>query len=193
MSRSVFPFQSNDISLLARSLVKQWETETTSPTHLQMLNMLARAVGFENFQHWRAEAIVPPAAAPSPASIDLPPAAAPTAQLDTPRLLRYFDEQGRLSRWPGKFSHQLPCLWPIWARIPARQTFSEREVNEWIKAGESMGDHVLLRRELVNYKLLARTQDGREYRRVEQPLPAEVAVLLREVLRRSVPVASAGS
>lgn len=189
MSRSVFPFQSNDISLLARSLVKQWQTETAVPTHLQMLNMLARAVGFENFQHWRAEAVVPPGAAPAAvdAPIALTPTAAAGALLDTPRLLRYFDEQGRLSRWPGKFSHQLPCLWPIWARIPARQTFSEREVNEWIKAGESLGDHVLLRRELVNYKLLSRTPDGREYRRVEQPLPAEVAVLLREVLRRSAP------
>jgi len=158
-----------------------------------MLNMLARAAGFDNFQHWRAEAVVPPVVVQAPAPVDLTQAAATTAILDTPRLLRYFDEQGRLSRWPGKFSHQLPCLWPIWARIPARQTFSEREVNEWIKAGESLGDHVLLRRELVNYKLLARTQDGREYRRVEQPLPAEVAVLLREVLRRSAPAASAGS
>lgn len=186
MSRSVFPFQSSDISLLARSLVKQWQAESATPTHLQMLNMLARAVGFENFQHWRAEAVAAPDVASVATPIE-PPTPSAGVQVDTLRLLRYFDAQGRLSRWPSKFSHQLPCLWPLWARIPARQTFSEREVNEWIKAGESMGDHVLLRRELVNYKLLSRTPDGREYRRVEQPLPEAVAVLLREVLRRATP------
>jgi hypothetical protein len=123
------------------------------------------------------------------------PAAEPAAAPPAPgkpastanRLLRHFDEQGRLMRWPGKFSEQLPCLWTVWARIPARQDMSEREVNDFIKLGESFGDHVLLRRELVNYQLVQRTLDGRVYRRVEQALPVEVQPLVREALSRSAP------
>ncbi|HEY9104021.1 DUF2087 domain-containing protein [Chitinimonas sp.] len=190
MSRPVFPFHAADISLLARSLCKQWQEETTHPGHVQMLNMLARAIGFQNFQHFRdqTEAIAPLNEAPSPAEPDDAAQRAATTQAGTVnanRLLRHFDQQGRLQRWPGKFSEQLPVLWTLWARIPARRDLSEREVNDYIRLGESLGDHVLLRRELVNYKLLSRTLDGRVYRRLEQPLPPELLELVRTVLGRS--------
>jgi hypothetical protein len=186
MSRPVFPFYAADISALSRSLVKQWQEQDGRPSHVQMLNMLARAIGYQNFQHLRAEP--PPAQADlalaALAQVSVKPAASAPAN-PMLRLLRHFDEAGRLQRWPGKFSEQLPCLWSVWARVPARRDMSEREINEYIKLGESFGDHVLLRRELVNYKLLSRTPDGRVYRRIEQPLPAEVAPLVYELLRRS--------
>jgi hypothetical protein len=184
MSRPVFPFSAPDISLLARSLVKQCADEAMPPSHVQMLNMLARAIGYANFQALRTVAEAAPILA---AEMPAPIAPGPIAQVKPAamRLLRHFDAQGRLIRWPGKFSEQQPCIWTLWARIPARRDMSEREVNAFIKLGEAMGDHVLLRRELVNYKLLERTLDGRVYRRVEQPLPPDWAPLVREVLRRS--------
>lgn len=190
MSRPVFPFHATDISLLARSLCKQWQEETTPPGHVQMLNMLARAIGFQNFQHFREQtkATQPLNEALSPAEPDPSAQRAATAQVgavNANRLLRHFDPAGRLQRWPGKFSEQLPVLWTVWARIPAHRDLSEREVNDYIRAGESLGDHVLLRRELVNYKLLSRTLDGRVYRRMEQPLPPELLELVRTVLGRS--------
>jgi hypothetical protein len=187
MSRTTFSFHSDDISALARSLVKQWSKEANPPGHLQMLNMLARAAGFQNFQHFRADAEATLSAVPKPATqSSVAPLIEQTGQpnKNVQRLLRHFDLHGRLMRWPSKFSEQQPCLWPIWARIPARRDLTERQVNEAIKLGESFGDHVLIRRELVNYRMLMRTKDGAVYRRVEQPLPTDIGNLVHEVLQR---------
>ncbi|RAI38251.1 hypothetical protein CH341_28220 [Rhodoplanes roseus] len=101
------------------------------------------------------------------------------------RLARYFDAGGRLVRWPGKHSDRLSCLWVLWSRLPARAVMSEPAVNEALKAAHLFGDHVLLRRELVDLGLLARTPDGREYRRVEQPPPAEARALIRHLAVRA--------
>ncbi|WP_269530945.1 DUF2087 domain-containing protein [Chitinimonas sp. BJYL2] len=188
MSRPVFPFYAPDISALARSLSKQWAEQTEPPSHVQMLNMLARAIGQQNFQQFRTAAPVEPAAPVlppvAPDYAEQRAAAATASNADTRRLLRHFDEAGRLLRWPGKFSEQLPCIWTIWARLPARRDLSEKAINEYIKRCETFGDHVLLRRELVNYKLVERTPDGSTYRRIEQPPPSELTPLLQAVLGR---------
>ncbi len=188
MSRPVFPFHTDDISSLARSLVKQWADASTPPGHVQMLNMLARAAGYQNFQHFResAEAVVSaPSAAPPPLTSPRLVAGKMVAPANAQRLLRHFDAQGRLLRWPGKFSEQLPVLWTVWARLPARQDMTEREVNDYIRQGEVFGDHVLLRRELVNYRLLERTPDGARYRRLEQAPPADVRELMQRCRQRA--------
>lgn len=193
MSRPVFPFSAPDISLLARSLTKQWQAETTAPSHVQMLNMLARAIGFQNFQHFR-DSTDSTAADALPSTDDLAAGHAPATAFhkqttnitadNAHRLLRHFDDGGRLMRWPGKYSEQLPCLWTIWSRIPANHTMSEPDVNGYIRAGEALGDHVLLRRELISYGLLQRTMDGRVYQRVEHTIPAELHTFVEAVLAR---------
>ncbi|MGQ5525358.1 DUF2087 domain-containing protein [Chitinimonas sp. PSY-7] len=194
MGRSVFPFNAPDISLLAKSLGKQISQQLAEtnqpPSHLQLLNMLARSVGFQNFQHLRSQTDADASLAPT--LPDLVPdasalrAAAQVAKplVDSKRLLRHFDEEGRLIRWPSKFSEQQPCLWPIWARIPARRKMNETEVNAFIRECETFGDHVLLRRELVNYKLLRRTSDGAEYHRVEQTPTPVLAEFIRQISTR---------
>lgn len=191
MSRPVFPYHAPDISALARSLstqlAKQWAEHAQPPSHVQLLNMLARAVGQQNFQQFRAQA----PATPSPVlpSIAADPAAKRAAQVQLPagdvlRLLRHFDAQGRLLRWPGKFSEQLPCLWVVCRQIPAQREMSERAINEYIKRAECFGDHVLLRRELVNYGLLTRTTDGKVYHRIEQAVPEAIQALFAAVQAR---------
>ncbi|WP_293933717.1 DUF2087 domain-containing protein [Iodobacter sp.] len=174
MSRTTYPFYTSDISALARSLKQQWATEDAAPSHLQILNMLARAAGFSNFQHLRAAAEAP---APLPAS---------TQSALTRRLLRHFDEQGRLIHWPKKFSEQRHCLWPVWANIPAATEMTEKAANEWIKSAEAIGDHVLLRRELVNDQLITRTPDCRVYQRLEQSVPEELTEFMAEIQKRRV-------
>ena len=57
MTRSLFPFYASDISSLARSLHTQLSAYGHTPGHVDLLNMLARAVGSRNFQHFRAQAI----------------------------------------------------------------------------------------------------------------------------------------
>jgi hypothetical protein len=60
MSRTLLPFNSDDISSLARSLKAQLANCESQPSHLELLNMLVRANGYRNFQHYRAH--LPPGA-----------------------------------------------------------------------------------------------------------------------------------
>lgn len=50
------PFATADMSALARSLREQLGKLDHAPSHVEMLNMLARASGHANFQHLRADA-----------------------------------------------------------------------------------------------------------------------------------------
>ncbi len=179
MSRSPMPFVAEDISALARSLAAETSVRADSPSHVEWLNILARSGGFRNFQHFRA-------AADARARLEAPPPP-PPAPIDAVRLarvLRYFDEAGGLIRWPGKASHRPDCLWALWARLPAGTVMHEREVNARLAAEHSFGDHALLRRELVDAGMMWRTQDGREYRRIERPPPAEARELIRLLEKR---------
>ncbi|WP_454287808.1 DUF2087 domain-containing protein [Rhizobium arsenicireducens] len=56
---------------------------------------------------------------------------------------------------------------------------TERQVNELVKRRHAFGDHALIRREMVNLKLLSRTADCRSYRRVERRPPADALALIR--------------
>lgn len=171
MSRTLYPFYCSDISALARALKQQWQQESAPPSHLSILNMLARAAGFQNFQHWRAEC-----ERPTP----------PEASAETTRLLRHYDAEGRLTRWPKKFSEQRLCLWALWAALPRGRQWSEPEVNALLRAEEVFGDHVLLRRELVEQGLLGRTPDCRRYWLIENEAPAEAGGLIEPLgLRRT--------
>lgn len=172
MTRPVFPFYASDISALARSLNTQLAGCDHTPGHLELLNMLARAVGSRNFQHFRAQVIAEkrlrgPREAEVPVDFD---------QLQ--RLTRYFDANGRLGRWPTKFSHQEPCLWLLWSKLPPRKTLSEREVNDLLLEHHRFEDPALLRREMKERNMVTRTLDGREYRRVERkPPPLALALI----------------
>ena len=173
MTRSVFPFYASDISALARSLHSQLAGRAEMPGHVEMLNMLARAVGSRNFQHFRAQTIA------EKRLLSAREVAAPVDYVELQRLVRYFDANGRLVRWPTKFSHQEPCLWVLWSKIPARKTLSEREMNELLLANHKFEDPALLRRELKERRMVTRTLDGREYRRLERKPPPAALALIR--------------
>ncbi|WP_230531927.1 DUF2087 domain-containing protein [Microvirga roseola] len=173
MSRTILPFHANDISAVARSLRQQLAERDAMPGHLELLNMLARSIGHRNFQQLRAQLAAertmnPPA-----------PEAEPVDPRRIERLARCFDAEGRLQRWPGKWSEQSIALWVLWSRLPAKENLSEAQVNERLKALHGFGDHALLRRELCDLGLMERTRDGRVYRRVEWPVPAEAVAMLR--------------
>jgi hypothetical protein len=177
MSKQNVPFAAADISALARSLRGQLATLDHPPSHLEMLNLLARAAGFANFQALRADAD-----AQGRLSTQPPPDAADHARVE--KVLRHFDKDGLMLRWPGKTSHQELCIWVIWSRLPAGERLSESEINAFIKDGHAFGDHALLRRTLVDMGMLARTPDGRIYRRIEkQPGPDVLALLKALALR----------
>jgi hypothetical protein len=190
MSRDLIPFFADDMSAFARALrgeIARYSEEPghrpdQAPGHVQMLNMLARAAGYRNFQHFRAQSDARDRLDhPRPA-----PVAAPVDYVQVERIARYFDTSGQLVRWPGKHSHRLMCLWVLWSRIEAKRVHSEPEINRALNAQHAFGDHALLRRELCDLGMVRRTPDGREYRRVEQAPPPDAVALIRHLgLRRT--------
>lgn len=182
MSKTPLPYIAADISSVARSLREQLgehAPQQEPPSHVALLNMLARAVGKRNFQAFRAASTLvcqlDQRAAPAPAVELAPPAGAD-------RFARLLDAEGRVNRWPIKRRPvQLLILWYIWSKFPARRMYTEREVNAVIKAWETFGDHVLLRRELVELGLLKRTKDGSEYRKVAVKPSPEISAFLRQL------------
>jgi hypothetical protein len=180
MPRTETPLHANDISSFAKALsceLKQTHDQLQRlPGHVELLNMLARAAGHRNFQSLKAR---PPK--PEPA-----PAIAPRALTDTAaKALRQFDAHGRLTRWPIKYSVQRLMLWGLWMHFDAKRRYSEREVNEVLKAWHLFGDHCTLRRELVEMKMLERTDGGAEYRKLPRRPDAEAMALMRALRERS--------
>lgn len=173
MPRTQLSYQVADVSAAARLLREQLKRLERLPSHVELLNMLARAAGYRNFQHFRAEvggsaAAGPPSAAAAPAF----------DRAAVEKAARTFDAEGRLVRWPSKESQAILCLWVIWSRVPAAVRFTEREISDLLKEMNALEDHALLRRALVDYGLVTRTPTGSAYRRIEQAPPAELAPLL---------------
>lgn len=181
MSRSVFPFVAEDVSALARALKRELEAADETPGHVQMLNMLVRAVGFRNFQHFRAQQAAEGRLA-ALAEVSTP---APVNLVRVARTARHFDAVGRLSRWPTRASQRELVVWALWSRLAAGTVFSEKEVNGLLGLEHTFGDPLLLRRFMVDMGVLWRTRDGRAYRRIEQRPPAEALALIRHLGRRT--------
>jgi hypothetical protein len=175
MSRLALPLEVADLSAFARSLRDQLDKLDHNPSHVELLNMLCRAAGLRNYQHFRADAEARQRLA---AAREVKPA--PNHQL-VEKVARHFDEEGRLLRWPAKAHHLDLCLWALWARIPSGRVLTEREISSLLNRWHVFGDHAVLRRALFEAGLVDRTQDGRRYRRIEQKPPVELSALLARV------------
>jgi hypothetical protein len=183
------PLHCDDLSQFAKTLRQQLgehlqKTPGAAPSHVQLLNMLARAAGHRNVQALRAQATRVTAPAPAPATAA---SAAPSPTALGPhatKALTQFDEHGRLSRWPYKFSVQRLAMWGLWLRFDSGRTYTEREVNEILKAWTTYGDHVTPRRELVEMKLLGRKPDCSAYWKEPQRPGDEVRALLQALRAR---------
>jgi len=178
MSRESTPLVVSDLSAFARNLsraLKARQARSTEPLgHLHLQNLIARAAGYRNLQALKASAqrVAGPDA-------DLPLSA------NARRALMQFDREGRLVRWPSKFSVQRLAMWLLWTRFEGRRVYSEREVNTVLKAANAFGDHVTLRRELINHRLMSRKSDCSEYRKVSAQPDDEVKALLAAWRARS--------
>lgn len=179
MSRTAIPLQVADLSPFAKSLRQSLAARDGMPTHVELLNLLAKAAGFQNYQHLRAEA---------EAADRLRAAAEPMPRADlgqVEKAARYFDDSGVLKSWPARYGQQMLCLWVLWSRLSRGETFTEIEVSELIRHWHDFGDHALIRRSMVDGRMLERTVDGRQYRRIERAPPAELEPLLAHLAARA--------
>ena len=145
MTREALPFTVPDLSqfarTLGRSLKERHSIKPEPPGHVELLNLLARASGYRNVQSLRVAASrLPP---PAPSADEVVPA--PSLSAAARKALTQFDARGRLARWPHKFSVQRLAMWVLWTLFDAKRVYSEREVNEILKAWHTYGDHVTLR------------------------------------------------
>jgi hypothetical protein len=186
MPRELTPLVAADLSTFAKNLRAQWaerhDRGAGAPSHVEMLNLLARAAGHRNVQALRVAQ--PSTRVRSVALVRGPrdPSLSETAD----RALRQFDASGRLVRWPTKRALQVLALWCLWMPFDGKRRYSEREVNELLNSRHLFGDHCLLRRELIEMKLLTRTPGGAEYRKVAARPDAEAVALLSALRQRSV-------
>jgi hypothetical protein len=172
MTRVLLPLHAADLSSFAKSLAQQLADAAQPPGHQSLMNMLARAAGHRNLQALRAaqlKAARPPQPAQAPLMLT------PLAR----KALGQFDAQGRLARWPTRFAVQRLAIWVLWTHFELRRVYTEREVNEVLKAWHAFGDHATLRRELVEMKLLARKPDCSAYRKLSPRPGDEVRALIQ--------------
>src|SRR5262245_4284142 len=143
MSRTAVPLRVDDLSPFAKTLRQSLSGHEGVPGHVELLNMLARAAGFQNYQHLRAdaEALDRLTAAPEPG---------PRADLaQVSKTARYFDAAGILTSWPSRFAHQTLSQWVFWSRIPRGEVYTERQISDLIKSWHAFGDHAIIRRAMV--------------------------------------------
>ncbi len=177
MSRTAHAYQAPDLSALAKNLKRELEARPETPGHVELLNMLTRAVGFRNYQHFKASRV-------AEERLARPVVVEPEPPVDFRRVeltARCFAGTDVLVRWPGKLNQQQLALWVMWSYLPSGEDILEKAVNDVLKRHNGFGDHVLIRRELVNMGLLTRTVDCRLYRRVEKRPPPEARALIRLV------------
>ncbi len=181
MTRMLLPLSIADISSFAKKLKTDLDDRAdqgqSSPTHLELLNLLARAAGMRNFQTFRASV---EASVTISDALQLPPtegnlveaaaAEKPDDAIDVGTLspivrkaLMQFDTAGRLVRLPNKLSVQQMAMWWMWTQFTVRRKYTEKDVNQVLNAHHTFGDQATLRRELVNMKLLGRKSDCSEY------------------------------
>jgi hypothetical protein len=183
VTKDLIAFSTPDVSALAKSLRGQLETHAGPPGHVEMLNMLARAVGRRNFQHLRADAKARAALEAAPAEAV---AAGPVDHALVLRAARCFNAQGRMAHWPARTRLQDLCLWGLWAQLPPEMVMTEQQISARLAALNAFGDHATLRRILCNNGLVSRTDDCRQYRRVEQAPPPEGRALIRHLKGRGL-------
>lgn len=193
-NRELVPFSTADMSAFCKSLRMQLAEAEVSPlpSHVALLNMLARSAGHRNYQALRA--------APAPAA---PPTVAAITPLEMPRdpalsriaarAITHFDSAGRLTRWPTQYAVQQQALWALWVRLPAKRDLNEATVNEYLARYNTLGDFATLRRELVNAKFLWRTTDGRTYRKEMRQPDMDSAAFLKVFHAAVIHPAPAGS
>lgn len=85
--------------------------------------------------------------------------------MSTNVLENYLDDDGRITRWPGKkhVADQEVILAYLADKFEVGRNYTEREVNAILKQYHTFADWALLRRELFERGYLNRLADGTQY------------------------------
>ena len=85
----------------------------------------------------------------------------------------FLDEQGRLISYPAKRKRQIFAFFYLASKFEPGRLYTEKEVNEILKAWHTFDDWAILRRELLVCRFLCRKPDCSAYwLEAIQPAPA---------------------
>lgn len=87
----------------------------------------------------------------------------PTPAEAAKELGTWLDPQGRLRAWPTRRRYQRAAVFYLVAKFERGRDYSEPEVNEILDHWAPFRDSALLRRTMIEERLLARTSDGARY------------------------------
>lgn len=79
-----------------------------------------------------------------------------------------FLKDGKIVAFPKKKSRRKPVLEYLASKFEFNRIYTEKEVNEMIDEYHLFNDYFLLRRELIEYRLLFRTNNGAKYWKASQ-------------------------
>lgn len=79
----------------------------------------------------------------------------------------FLDEQGRVTALPQKQAKRLAVLKYLAQKFEPRRDYTEKEINEICLSWHTFNDYFLVRRSLVEAKLLLREDNGSRYWRNE--------------------------
>jgi hypothetical protein len=81
---------------------------------------------------------------------------------------RFLDENNKIKIWPAKHDMKIEVLTYLSEKFETGVHYTEKEVNDIIKRWHTFGDFFLLRRGMIDLKLLSRSKDGGEYWKEER-------------------------
>lgn len=79
----------------------------------------------------------------------------------------FIDGTGKIKIWPSKRDTKYMVLEYLADKFEYNRFYNEKEVNSIIESYHTFGDFFLLRRELIEKKLLSRTRSGDKYWRTD--------------------------
>ena len=174
MTREAIPMMVPDVNAFARRLRDELGKTDASPGHQRLLNLVARAGGYRNFQQLKATHGAEVAEEPVDGRL-------------VNKVLARFDDDGRLNGWSARRKIRQYCLWALWAQVPPRTDFSEREISDLFHTMMTFRDAAQIRRSLLEDRLLERERDGSRYRRVEARPDSTARAIIRTVTARRAP------
>jgi len=84
------------------------------------------------------------------------------------QLNNFMDEDMKVKIWPSKKLMKIEVLKYVASKFEANRIYTEKEVNAVIDEWHTFNDYFMIRRGMIDYKLLGRTRTGSEYWKNEE-------------------------
>ena len=80
----------------------------------------------------------------------------------------FLNDAGKITQLPAPNRTKIPVLEYLAEKFEEDRIYNEKEINEIINTWHTFEDYFILRRLLIDHKLLNRTSNGAEYWRVKK-------------------------